>query len=96
MAGIVIHYLLRPVEIRSCSYCRKQITRKKVCAADNLTVGCGVMQSAVATAQANKGVFVWNISQSLVSIVTIIKNTFSFRNNICLMTDLESQICLSK
>lgn len=49
------------------------------------------MQSSVVTMLVNKEVFVWNILQSLVSIVTIIVNTFNFRNNICLMTDLKSQ-----
>lgn len=53
-----------------------------------------LVQSTVVTAQGNKEVFVWNILQSLVSIVTIIMNTFSFRNNICLLTDLKSQLLL--
>lgn len=62
-----------------------------MCAVENLLWDAALMQSTVVTAQGNKEGFVWNILQTLVSIVTIITNTFSFRNNICLVTDLKSQ-----
>lgn len=61
-----------------------------MCAVENLLWDAALAQSAVVTAQGNKEVFVWNILQRLVSMVTIITNTFSFRNNICLVTDLKS------
>lgn len=61
---------------------------------ENLPWDAALVQSTVVTAQGNKEVLVWNILQSLVSTVTIITNTVSFRNNICLVTDLKSQLLL--
>lgn len=67
-----------------------------MCTVENLPLDAALMQSTLVTAQGNKEVFVWNILQSLVSIVTIIMNSFSFRNNICSVTDLKSQPLLKE